>query len=273
MKPARALVGALLISMFSSCSTPPPTAPALPGSGTATVVSVLDGDGLTVLADGQELEVRLDGINAPEIDECFHSEARDHLTSLVGGRVVDLTVSGTDQFGRTLAHIYLDGMHVNLEMVARGMAIATTPPAGDPTELLTAEERVADEGLGLWSPHSCGTGPLPPVEIDFDRSVIDPPGPDGDILHLETVALVNRSDRGVDLEGWTLRDESSRHRFRFPAGTSISPGETVLVSSADPAWSPGGSPVWNNQGDLILLLDDSGRVVARHRYRGRVGLE
>ena len=39
-----------------------------------------------------------------------------------------------------------------------------------------------------------------------------------------------------------------------------------MVTSADPGWDPGGGPVWNNSGDMALLLDRHGRVVARWRY-------
>jgi hypothetical protein len=40
----------------------------------------------------------------------------------------------------------------------------------------------------------------------------------------------------------------------------------MTISSADLAWDPGGSPVWNNDGDMALLLDRDGRVVDRWRY-------
>jgi hypothetical protein len=41
-----------------------------------------------------------------------------------------------------------------------------------------------------------------------------------------------------------------------------------MVTSIDPCWDPGDSSVWNNGGDMTLLLDASGRVVTRHRYLG-----
>ncbi|HEX5695493.1 MAG TPA: lamin tail domain-containing protein, partial [Acidimicrobiia bacterium] len=93
-----------------------------------------------------------------------------------------------------------------------------------------------------------------------------PPGPDGESLDLERVVLT--AAEPIDLDGWTLRDESSAHRCSFRSGARIDPGAPLTVSSADPCWVPGSSPVWNNEGDLVLLLDPTGRVVARHRYRG-----
>jgi hypothetical protein len=40
----------------------------------------------------------------------------------------------------------------------------------------------------------------------------------------------------------------------------------MTIRSTDPGWVPGGSPVWSNGGDMVLVLDETGRVVARHRY-------
>jgi hypothetical protein len=76
------------------------------------------------------------------------------------------------------------------------------------------------------------------------------------------------SDEQVDVGGWVIRDESSQHRCHLSSGAFIDQGEGLVVSSVDPCWDPGDSSVWNNGGDMALLLDPSGRVVARYRYLG-----
>lgn len=255
----------LLVTLVVACDpalAPPPTTEAL----AVEVVAVVDGDTIEVVGRDGRYQVRLDGINAPEDGECYHREATAHLIALLGGMAVYLDVTGIDQFGRTLAHVHLDELHINLDMASRGMAIATTPGPGQAHDLVQAEEDAARLDLGLWNSEACGQGPIPRIEIDFDRSVIDPPGPDDQTLDQELVVLVNREDTTVDLAGWTLRDESSRHRYRFPARSRLGAGESLIVTSAESGWSPGSSPVWNNGGDLILVLDESGRVVARFRY-------
>lgn len=235
-------------------------------SAVVTVVSAIDGDSIEIEGPEGRVQVRLDGINAPESEECYHREATGHITALLEGREVGVEVTGTDQFGRVLAHIHLDHLDVNLEMVSAGMAIATTPDPGRPETLIEAEESAAGLERGLWDPQACGTGPIPRVVIDFARSVVDPPGPDDQTPDQELIVLINREDADVDLDGWALRDESSRHRYHFPRGSRLAPGDSLTVTSADPGWAPGGSPVWNNGGDLILVLDELGRVVARFRY-------
>jgi hypothetical protein len=39
------------------------------------------------------------------------------------------------------------------------------------------------------------------------------------------------------------------------------------VTSDNPGWEPGGTPVWNNDGDMALLLTTGGAVASRQRYR------
>jgi hypothetical protein len=54
--------------------------------------------------------------------------------------------------------------------------------------------------------------------------------------------------------------------FVFAAGTTLSAGEVLAITRTDDGWTPGVSPVWNNGGDLALLQDPKGTVVACWRY-------
>jgi endonuclease YncB( thermonuclease family) len=229
------------------------------------VVQVDDGDTVDIRTGDGDVEVRLAGINAPESGECFSRGATDRLRSLVAGETVAIEATGVDQFDRTLAYLTLGDTLVNLEMVMSGSAIATTPDHGDVvgSALLAAEEEAFSARLGLWAGDACGaTGPMPSVTVEV---AFDPPGPDQGSLGEEWVELASESP--VEVGGWTVRDESSAHRCVVPAGTTIGPDHPYHLTSDDPCWTPGGSPVWNNDGDLALVLDDDGRVVARHRYR------
>ena len=226
---------------------------------------IYDGDTVAVETADGEIDVRLLGVNAPEDGECFDDESRDHLIETLKGRDVHLEVHDIDQFGRTLAVVWDGERDVNLELVSLGLAIATTPETGDP-DFTAAESRAAAEGLGLWAKDACGGGPIPEIVIDQTESVADAPGPDDENLNEELVAIRNEGDKKVSLNGWVLRDESSRHRFTFPAGTQIEADETLTISSENPGWDPGGSPVWNNDGDIVILLDRQGRVVDYWRY-------
>jgi endonuclease YncB( thermonuclease family) len=237
---------------------------------TGIVVRVNDGDSLVVETGTGDVEVRMMGINSPERDECFGPEAHDRLTALVDRQEVGLEVVGQDQFDRTLAHVWLGELLVNLDQVGGGFAIATTPPEeGDPHggTLLDAEDTAFERGQGMWSETACGaSGPIPAVEVDGEESSFDPRGPDEEVLEEEWVALT--ADEPVDLGGWVIRDESSEHRCHLPPGLAIDPGVLLRVASTETCWDPGARSVWNNGGDMALLLDTTGRVVARHRYVG-----
>ncbi|MBM4370914.1 MAG: thermonuclease family protein, partial [Deltaproteobacteria bacterium] len=138
-----------------------------PGGGErGEVQAVYDGDTLT-LSDGTK--VRLLGINAPEQPDasggdglgdpvtCFGPEAGRFLRSWVQGREVclrDAPGAGarSDQYGRRLRYVFVDGVNVNLLLVATGHACVydAFEEAACQTELVTQEARAAQLGLGLW---------------------------------------------------------------------------------------------------------------------------
>lgn len=251
--------------MLAACQLPPG---GVPTTDEVTVASVADGDTIEVTRNSGESEsVRLVGINAPERGACHFAEAREYLTGEILGDRVLLETVGIDRFGRILAFVSRGDTNMNESLVSRGHAIALTPDEGTlaSRQLLLAEKEAAEADRGLWADDACGAeGPIPPVRITEFR--FDPEGPDGDVLDQEFVVITNEGSSGLDISGWTLRDESSLHRHRFGSGTFLPAGESLKVTSASPSWDPGGGPVWNNEGDLILLMDESGRVVDAIRY-------
>lgn len=235
------------------------------------VTRVADGDSIEVQTGSGSLEVRLAGVNAPELDECYGDVARDHLAASIQGEMVGLEIDGIDQFGRTLASVWLGDELVNLKLVTSGKAIALTPEDGPAhaAVLLEAEDVAHRGGVGLWGPSACGEPrTVADVRISPGHSVVDPPGPDGDRIDDEVLVIVNEGSSTVDVGGWTLRDESSQNRLVLPAGTTVAAGAELVITSGCsrvPGWcSP--MPIWNNGGDLALLLDQVGNVVDRWRY-------
>jgi micrococcal nuclease len=211
------------------------------------------------------------GVNANERGECHSEEALNYLIEVLADARVGVEIVARDQFDRVLANVWLEEELVNLNLVASGIVIAQTPAPENPngSDLIAAEGEAYESGLGLWSADACGTaGPVPDVGFDLGSFVIDPPGPDGDSLDDEYVVVVNNGDETVDMTGWTLRDESSRNRMVFADGTELAAGEQIEISSGCAgrlSWCAG-SPIWNNDGDMALLLDAYGTVVARARY-------
>ena len=132
-------------------------------SGTSmTVTYVHDGD--TLYLDpgtgGDELKVRLIGIDTPEIGEnaeCYGDVARDRLRAVLPeGTVVTVVAEDgpLDQYGRSLLHVYLpDGTHVNRLLIDEGLAWAMfyDPNRDFEDEFRSAERAAEDAGAGMWS--------------------------------------------------------------------------------------------------------------------------
>jgi len=124
-----------------------------------TVISIADGDTLTVLDEGkQQHKIRLEGIDSPEGGQAFGDAAKQALSSKVFGKFPWVEWRDTDKYGRTLGHVYLDGRHVNLEMVAEGFAWHYKQYSNDP-RLANAEFVARGKRLGLWSDSSPPVAP------------------------------------------------------------------------------------------------------------------
>ena len=85
--------------------------------GTAHIV---DGDTLII----QKTQVRLFGIDAPELNHPYGKNAKWALVALCKGQKIRAEITAEDSHGRTVARCYLeDGRDISAEMVSQGMAI------------------------------------------------------------------------------------------------------------------------------------------------------
>lgn len=89
-----------------------------------TVSHVTDGDSLWLQPDsgGAAVELRLEGIDAPEICQAWGPEAKQALKELVLKKAVNARVSGHDIHGRTLGTVFVDNLNVNKTLVQEGHA-------------------------------------------------------------------------------------------------------------------------------------------------------
>ena len=165
----RILPLALVVLALAGCSPPQSGSPSPsqpessgPTPGTVTesvrVVFVIDGDTIVVERGVRRERVRYVGIDAPERDECYGSEATSANERLVEDRTVFLErdVSETDRFGRLLRYVWVEAAEgwvlVNVELVRGGFAEAGDyPPDEARDEELEAAESVArTDDRGLW---------------------------------------------------------------------------------------------------------------------------
>lgn len=122
---------------------------------TGIVSSVHDGDTVTV----GRTRIRLNGIDAPELDQPGGKASRDYLAGLVLGRSVEIIPKDMDTYGRTVAVILLpDGRSVNSAMVAAGQAWVYRHYCRSCYGMRAEESLARLKGLGLWSE----SRPIPP---------------------------------------------------------------------------------------------------------------
>lgn len=123
------------------------------------IVSVHDGDTVTLLSGKRQYRIRLDGIDCPEKGQAYGDKARQEMASLVFGRDVAVSVSGKDRYGRYLGAIRLGGLDVNAEMVKTGFAWHYKQYSKS-LELARLEAGARAARIGLWA----DPDPVPPWE-------------------------------------------------------------------------------------------------------------
>lgn len=243
------------------------------------ITSVTDGDSVRATSEAGDLEIRLIGLNAPEQDECFGSEAQVQLEQLLQAGDVTLHPwpAELDDFGRELGFLVADGVFVNLSLIETGHVLARAQSNHDFIDTFNdAEDRARAASFGIWSDDACGEA------VEGDLVITDvfenAPGDDRENPNGEFVIIENVGDSAVQMQGWGLRDESTRHRYTFPS-VEVGPGESMQIRTgcgdddqgSNPIalfWCDPEPPVWNNDGDLALLLDPNGGIVSEFSYGG-----
>lgn len=122
------------------------------------MVSVHDGDTLTVLIERRQMKVRLSDIDAPELGQPFGTRSRQSLAELCFGKPASLDVRGRDRYQRTIARVTCAGTDANAEQVRRGYAWTFTRYARADSPLYALQREARAARRGLWNDPS----PVPP---------------------------------------------------------------------------------------------------------------
>ena len=121
------------------------------------VVSIHDGDTITILQNKTQIKVRLFGIDAPELKQPYGKKSKQFLANLIAGEVVEVEENGKDRYKRTIGTVYLNGKDINAQMVANGYAWAYRKFSKKYTP---QESQAKKQRLGLWQDKE----PIPPWE-------------------------------------------------------------------------------------------------------------
>ncbi len=195
----------------------------------ANVTRVIDGD--TFIVEGGE-RVRPKGFDATEMGEECSNEAEDWLRESIVGEEVKMGVVGDDVYGRTLAHVYVDGEHIGKSMVEQGLAYTYYFDEDEKyVDELIERERSAIKGMVgcLWERDT--DDPEDVVHVcdasDHVSEVIIVEGSVEEVSHTEDITFINFEDEYPDHCFVGVVWDS--YRSRFPENKKEYVNETVRV--------------------------------------------
>lgn len=158
---AALIPGLLLLGCSPSGDNPADSQLTITEEGTVT--AVVDGDTIDVTTpDGDELRVRLIGIDAPEIGrdgaatDCYGEEAREFVDELLYGHQVMLMTDDTqgdvDKYGRLLRYVIIDEHLAEDIIISAGYAREYTydQPYVHRDSHLAGERAAQIADAGLW---------------------------------------------------------------------------------------------------------------------------
>lgn len=117
------------------------------------MISIADGDTITILTGKTRHKIRLYGIDTPEKAQAFGKAAKKHTAKLVAGKTVDVTTYDTDRYGRTVGVVVADGANVNQSLISAGYAWQYQKycKASFCDDWLRLEDKSRTSRIGLWS--------------------------------------------------------------------------------------------------------------------------
>jgi endonuclease YncB( thermonuclease family) len=119
---------------------------------TGTVTRVKDGDSIMVRRDdvGRVVEIRLAGIDAPELAQPWGIQSRSALRRLVLQQKVTVEVTDRDRYNRLVGRVWQGRVYVNARMTQDGHAWAFDRYLPDPA-IRAGQDAARKAGRGLWS--------------------------------------------------------------------------------------------------------------------------
>lgn len=113
------------------------------------VYKIADGD--TFILEQNKQAVRLFGIDAPEMGNCYGPESYLRLGSLLSKKRIQLKEPVVDKFGRVVALVYVDGKLINEILIKEGLAAYRSEPGSAKELMKSAHNYAVEHKLGIYS--------------------------------------------------------------------------------------------------------------------------
>jgi micrococcal nuclease len=137
---------------------------------TGKVVAVIDGNTLEVKTDENEtLKLTLKGVDSPELEQDFGSDARLYLEKIALKKSVKFQLHGKDRWGNRLAVVMVKGdVDLRVELLRAGFAWTTERDPDPALENIRIEAQKKEKGL--WKAGE----PTPPWIFRRQQSMLQP---------------------------------------------------------------------------------------------------
>jgi endonuclease YncB( thermonuclease family) len=116
----------------------------------AAVVAVLDGDSFIIEPNGMPMQIDLESADAPEREQPFGDQAKEHLEKLILGKAVVIKQSRNVEYRHITGIASLNGKEINREMISDGFAWIDES-YGYASNLKPLQDAAEKSKLGLWS--------------------------------------------------------------------------------------------------------------------------
>jgi len=129
---------------------------------TGTIDSVIDGDSITIISNGKEVDISIFGIDTPEKTQAFGQNARNFTGAMVSGKKIRIEPITQDHDGRTVAMVFVNGINLNEQIVSQGFGWVYRQYCKESfcADWLKLESNAKASHKGLWT----DANPIPPWE-------------------------------------------------------------------------------------------------------------
>ncbi|MFA4960277.1 MAG: thermonuclease family protein [Candidatus Pacearchaeota archaeon] len=202
------------------------------------VTRIIDGDTFET-ESGQK--IRMIGINTPESKMFLHFESEKFVKELIENKTVQIQNQGVDKYGRTLAHVFLNNLHINEELLKNGYAsLYYYEKDSYYKKLSNAEEFARLNKINIWE-DSADKNCFSLIELKFKEEIKR-------CSNKEIVKIKNICDKDILI---TIKDDAT-HIYNEKIKSN-----SIFVKNF--------SCIWNDEGDSLYAWDDKGMVLF-YRY-------
>lgn len=114
-----------------------------------SIIKIIDGDSLMVRSENKNIEVRLHGIDAPELWQTYGKTAKSALSKISLNQSFNMTIKAIDRYKRKVVILENPEINLNEELIRNGHAWVYTQYTSN-QEWIKLEKVAKTKKLGLW---------------------------------------------------------------------------------------------------------------------------